>query len=277
MTARRFASSSAILAAAALSLPAGASAATITSASPCPRVVPGVVERVLPLSGGGFTPNSAIRFTADDQPVGSAVADAAGNFAAPLFPPSFSSSRRNLQTFQIAAVDSAGVAAPAIAQAVVRLSVGLPSRSRPTRRVAFRAYGFDPGGAVYLHVRRGGRTRGSYRIGTADQPCGRASRRLRYMPLRRYSPGSYDYWFTQTPRYDRRAVPVVRARLTIFRTFRRPRSSAASAGVSVASASASASAVVVRRGAEAVLAPPTAALREGAWGGGALRGGRVAL
>lgn len=210
-----------------LALPASASAsaATVASAEPCVRLVPG--EPTLPITATGFTPNGFVRVTADGQPIGSGVADAAGNFSAPFFAPT-PEGRRTEQTFQLAATDSAGVAAPAVPLRVTRLTVTLPRRARPTSRVRFRAHGFRNEEPVYLHVRRGGRTLRSVRLGPAQGPCGTVSRRMKYLPLARFSAGNYDYYFNQVRRFDRKAAPTVRLRVLIFRTAR-PRSSAASA------------------------------------------------
>jgi len=149
---------------------------------------------------------------------GSAQADAAGNIAAALFSPTFRSIKTTRQTFQLTADDGAGGTAAAPLQ-VTRVGADLPDRARPTSRVRMRAFGFAPGQVVYLHVRRGGRTRGTFRIGRAASPCGTVSRRLRYMPLRRWSSGTYTYEFQQSRRFDR-TKPRVQLRISIFRTVR---------------------------------------------------------
>ena len=80
-------------------------------------------------------------------------------------------------------------------------------------------YGFEPGQRVYLHIRRGGKTRGTFRMGTASGACGTLDKRLRYMPLSRYSTGTYDYYFSHTPKFDH-ARALVKGGVTIIRTFR---------------------------------------------------------
>ena len=87
----------------------------------------------------------------------------------------------------------------------MRLIVDLPDRARPRSRVSYRAYGFEPGKDVFLHVRRSASTQ------RALQPRrggGRlrqdVSKTMRYMPLDRYRTGTYDYWFSQSSRYSRR-------------------------------------------------------------------------
>ena len=194
-------------------LPAAAHAATVT-VQPCSPALPG--QRTVAVQGAGYTPGSTVTLVADGQTIGSGIpVDGTGRFTAATFAPELSSARRNLQTFRLTATDGTGVAAAAPLQ-ITRVTATLPSRARPRSRVRFSVFGFAPGQPVYLHVRRGDRTRGSFRIGTASAPCGRASRRLRYMPLRRFGNGVYDYVFQRTARY-RSTEPAVRLSVSIAR------------------------------------------------------------
>jgi hypothetical protein len=198
---------------AALALPATASAASIFVPS-CSRSLPG--QRTVAVSGAGFTPGGTVNLVADGQAIGTGIpVDASGSFRTATLAPELSSPRRNLQTFRLTATDTSGVAAAAPLQ-ITRVTAVLPQRARPRSRVRISVFGFAPGEPVYLHVRRGDRTRGTFRIGTGSTPCGRASRRLRYMPLRRYSPGRYDYVFQLSRRY-RPADPAVRLGVSILR------------------------------------------------------------
>jgi hypothetical protein len=184
---------------------------------PCSATLP--ATKTIPVRGTGFAPNQVVQLTADGQSFGSATTDAAGNFQDAFFGPTFSSPRRMLQTFQLAATDPAGGTAT-VPMRVTRVSATLPDRARPGSRVRMRVHGFAPGKTVYLHVRRGGRTRGSFRIGRPAAPCGTASRRLRYMPLRSWSTGTYTYEFQQSRRF-RSDKPRVQLRIAIVRTIRR--------------------------------------------------------
>ena len=47
-----------------------------------------------------------------------------------------------------------------------------PSTAKPRKKVRFRVFGFRPGERVYLHVRRGGKTKGRFSLGTAEGACG---------------------------------------------------------------------------------------------------------
>jgi hypothetical protein len=196
-----------------LAVPSAASAAAVL-VRPCSVTLPG--QRTVAVQGSGYTPGSFVRLQADGQTLGAGIpVDQAGSFSTATFAPQLSSARRNLQTFQLTATDDAGVSAAAPLQ-ITRVTATLPSRARPRSRVRFSVFGFAPGRPVYLHVRRAGRTRGTFRIGTASAPCGRASRRLRYMPLRRYRSGTYDYVFQLSSRY-RSAEPAVRLSVSIVR------------------------------------------------------------
>ena len=198
-----------------LAVPAAASAATLAVA-PCSASLPGT--KTVAVQGTGFTPNQVVRLTTDGQSLGSATADAAGTFQAAFFAPPFASPTRMIQTFDLAGVDDAGLTASTPLK-VTRVSATLPQRARPSRRVRMKVFGFAPGRVVYLHVRRGGKTRGTFRIGKAKTPCGTTSRRLRYMPLRRWSTGTYQYEFQQSKRYEA-DQPRVQLRISIARTIR---------------------------------------------------------
>jgi hypothetical protein len=115
--------------------------------------------------------------------------------------------------------DSSGVASAPIGLQVVKITATVPDRARPGSRVTYRVSGFDTGRRVYLHIRRGGRTRGTFRIATAQGDCGIATRRMRYMPLERYSTGTYDYYFQHTKRFDATA-PRVKLSISITRRVR---------------------------------------------------------
>jgi hypothetical protein len=203
--------------AAALIVPSSAQAAAIT-VPPCARVLP--AQQTVPITGTGFTAGGFVRvLDAAGQSLGSATADAAGNFAANFFGPTFPNADTNQLTLQVSAVDDQGVTSPPVPLQVVRITATIPDKARPSSRVRYRVFGFETGRRVYLHIRRGGRTRGTFKISNANGPCGIASRRLKYMPLRRYSTGVYDYYFQHTKRFDR-SEPAVRLRISIVRRVR---------------------------------------------------------
>jgi hypothetical protein len=208
--------SAAATAAALAAGPATAQAADVNPGAPC---VGGVATALkLPVSGTGFTPGAVVNVSAGGQFVGTTTADPAGNFSVIGEPPILSSINRNQQTFQLTATDGTISAGPKPV-IVSRVNVTLPSRARAARKVRYRVYGFLPGRRVYLFVRRHGRTLGRFSIGVAKGPCGDTSRRLRYMPLRRYSTGTYQYYFSQSKHYSSKTA-IFRITIFITRVFR---------------------------------------------------------
>jgi hypothetical protein len=145
-----------------LAVPASAQAATLVI-PPCSVSLPG--ERTIPITGSGFAPNSFVSLTADGQSFTSVQADAAGNIAVAATTPVLRSINTTQQTFRVAADDRAGNTAAAPMR-LTRVGADLPDRARPSSRVRMRVFGFAPGRVVYLHIRRAGRTRGTFRIGT---------------------------------------------------------------------------------------------------------------
>jgi hypothetical protein len=170
-----------------------------------------------PLQGSGFTPNAPVTITANGQAFASATADAAGNFAVTPAPPLISGNHIQ-QTFQLSASDGTNVAAPTPLH-VTRWFAKLPSRAHASHKVKFRAYGFLPGKRVYVFVRRHGRTLGRFSLGKASGPCGNASRRLPYMPLRHHTTGTYKYFFEQSARFSTKK-PRIRLTIIITRVLR---------------------------------------------------------
>ena len=187
-----------------LAAPSAASAAgTVVPSSSCVRyVATDPPEPTLGLTASGWTPATALTFRVAGRTVGTGTTDAAGAFTTgpdPLTPPE---PRGNLQTTRLTAEDPTGAATSAPLR-VVRLTVAVPDRARPSQIVRYRAYGFRPGDRLYLFVRRSGRTLGRFTLGRPRGACGTLTKRLRYMPLRRWRAGSYQYWYSHDRRYSR--------------------------------------------------------------------------
>jgi hypothetical protein len=180
--------------------PAAASAATVAPTQPC--VLDGASD--LGVTSSGWAPGAPLNFALDGQSVGTGVADAAGLFANPASPfaSPLLSGKRRIRRFTLTAADGTGQQANAPVK-VVHRTVDVPGRARPAKRVRYRAYGFPRGQKLFLHVRRGKHTLGRFGIGRAHGACGVASRRLRYMPLRHWSTGTYDFWFSNRKHFKR--------------------------------------------------------------------------
>jgi hypothetical protein len=194
---------------------------TLVPLTQCIRFLDASVK-TMPLQGAGFAPNAAVTIASDGAPIDTATADAAGSFQGVFNAPPIAGTRANVS---ITADDGQGHPAGPLALREVKISVVWPSNASARKRVLFRAYGFESGKTVYLHIRRGGKTRGRFKIGRADSPCGLTKRRLRAMPLSHYSTGTYEFWFGATKSFDR--SKEIGYRVSIFR-----RPSAAAASVS---------------------------------------------
>jgi hypothetical protein len=195
-----------------LLLPAAASAATVAPTAHC--VLDG--QRNLSVASSGWTPGEPLTFALDGKSLGTGTADALGTFsnaadpfAAPLL------TGDPVRRFTLTAANATGVQASAPVK-VVHRTVAVPKRARPSRRVRYRAYGFPHGKRLYLHVRRGKRTLGRFVLGRPHGACGVVGKRLRYMPLRHWSSGTYDYWFSNQ-RHFKRSRALFGYRIRIYK------------------------------------------------------------
>jgi hypothetical protein len=193
----------AVLPVAALAMAAQpAQAATITTV-PCFPYVQGVSAK-MPIIGTGFTPSGLVRVhtstgKATPQILTSSSSDAAGAFGIEAFPPSFSPSSRNLQTFNLIGEDRTNPAAPIFAASTFQMArFGLTSSpaspKRPGQKVRYTARGFTAGKPVYIHFRFGGKTRRTVKLGVAKGACGIVSKRMRALPTK----VRYGDWRTYT-------------------------------------------------------------------------------
>jgi hypothetical protein len=211
------------LASAALSImlaaPAAAAAAPVVDTTvQCVRYVdldPSAAVKTLPTLGvstSGWSPSQPLTFTVDGATVGNGTAGADGAYdnQGGLFAPP--EPKGNLQTSTLSVN---GVASTEFR--IVRLTVKVPARAKPSQKVKYRVFGFQPNKRVYLFIRRGGRTKGRFALGKPSTECGTLTKRLRYMPLRRWRTGRYEYWYTQDRKYSK-ATRIYGYRLDIFKT-----------------------------------------------------------
>jgi hypothetical protein len=206
----------------------GAEAASVGSPAPCVRVLSNF--KTFPVVADGFAPGAFLDFKTDGSSIGSGQADATGHFdnsADPFFPPPLPAGR-DLKTFQLTADDGAGTVAGPVGVTVSNVVVRAPANSKPRKRVRFRVFGFAAGLRVYLHVRRGGKTKGRFSLGKTAAPCGTLVKKMRFMPLRRYTTGTYRYYFSHSKRFKKKAV-IYEARVRIYRTFTSAQATAAGA------------------------------------------------
>jgi hypothetical protein len=185
--------------------PASASAApAVQSTVPCVRyVATKPPAHTLKLTATGWAATTALSFDVGGKSIGTGTTDAAGAFdsgASPFTPPE---PKGNLQTFTLTARDAAGTTASTPLR-VVRLTVDVPNQAKPSKKVKYKAFGFARDTQLYLFVRRGGKTKGRFTLGKPTGDCGRVTRTLRYMPLKKWSTGTYEYWYSQHKRYSKK-------------------------------------------------------------------------
>jgi hypothetical protein len=191
---------------------------TLVPQTQCIRFVDASLK-TFPLQGAGFAPNALVSVASDGAPLDSIQADAAGSFSGAISAP-LMGTNSNRENVSITADDGQGHPAGPLALPEVRLTVDWPDRVRGNKRVLFRAYGFPEAGKnVYLHVRKRGRSKGTFSLGKADAPCGLTKRRMRYLPISRPATGVYDYYFDQNKKFSR-STTLIRFTVTFTRTFR---------------------------------------------------------
>ena len=202
-----------------LAAPASASAAPVVATTvPCVRFVdldPSAAVSALATLGvstSGWSASTPLSFTVDGEPVGTGRADNLGayNNQGGLFKPP--EPKGNLQTSTLAVNGAASTQFK-----IVRLTVQVPARAKPSKRVKYRVFGFQPGKRVYLFVRRGGKTKGRFTLGKPKGDCGTLTKKLRYMPLKRWRTGTYEYWYTQERKYSK-STRIYGYKLNIFKT-----------------------------------------------------------
>jgi hypothetical protein len=197
-----------------------ADAATVGTPASCVRLFPGVPS--LPVFADGFAPGAPLTFKADGATVGTGTADPAGHFdnvgaPATWFQPA-TLQGKNVGSFQLTAEDPSGVpTAPVTVKAVNLTFEGPAGTVKPRRKVKFRMFGFQTGKRIYLHIRRGGKTKGRYNMGKAKGACGLATKRMRFMPLPTYKTGTYEYWMGHRKKFS--AKTAIGREVNITRTF----------------------------------------------------------
>ncbi len=198
-----------VVAVAALTLPAGAQAATVTTDKACYREGEEGTVTV-----AGFRTASTVDATVEGQPMVNLLPDGTGGASAP-FTPLASPSRGDVAEALIA-TDS-GQSPVLTAQTTYRVTATTvtmaPSRASSSARVRWRLAGFGLGTA-YLHVARrnaAGKTVTvrTLKLGTLAAPCGALTVRTRQLPLARPEAGRvYELRFSTTR--SRTATAIVK-------------------------------------------------------------------
>lgn len=216
----------ALVAAAALTVPASASAAALGVTNPKPCFGAG---DIVGLGGSGFTPGATISFGRDNAPIpGNVVASAAGGFLAPALVPQLPVKKRG-SIYGASDGVNAAVAPPiAISRLAVRLR---PARGRPSRPRRVIARGFTARGRkLYVHRVRKGRSK-NRTVGRLKGDCKTINRKRRFFKGTR--PGTYRVQFDVFRRYNANRRQRVVFRLRVFRRVVRRSQAASAAGAGV--------------------------------------------
>lgn len=208
----------------------GAAAATaVLAAGPAvaqavPTVAPGAscvgsfahTLGAIPLTASGFPAGAPVTFEANGVPIKTETAGPTGAVSTFASPQSVSFNGKR-HTFQLTAVSGAVTTAP-VPMLVTHIGATTrPAHTKPTNKVRFSAFGFVPGKRVYLFIRRHGHTLGRFSLGKAKGACGDVAKRMRFMPLRHFSAGAYQYWFSPRKKFDKRFSIGYRATITVHR------------------------------------------------------------
>jgi hypothetical protein len=161
--------------------------------------------------GSGFTVSAGVALSG--AVTATAATDVFGAFAINVAAPPV---RSALPT--TVALNAADQVVPAVTATVsfpvvrARFWSNAPVAGAPAKHVTWRFAGFDPGTAIYGHLRFRGRTVTSHRFGTPRGACGVLRARARRVPVTRLRAGRWLLKLDQSPRYSRatpgRVIPI---------------------------------------------------------------------
>lgn len=179
----------------------------------------------------GFAPNAPVTFSFETGPVLRLVADASGTAAGAFSAPAIGPTTVFRGTRTLTASDGTSQASALVHLRQIAADF-LPSRGNPrTLRVRFYVYGFGPlltalgrstSQPVYEHIfDPSGKRRATILIGRTSGPCGdlRTTRR-RILPFRTVRNGRWNFAFTTSSRYSRRAQPLASVGFLVTTVFR---------------------------------------------------------
>jgi hypothetical protein len=197
--------------------PAGASAAAITPDQPCYVETTGAVT----IAGSGFTPNATASVTGGTISA-SAPTDATGAFTVTVVAPATTLKHPGAQTITLTGTDDATGQAVATTQInLVKRGVdGVPTRSKPHKRITWNLAGFVGGSPVYGHWRFKGKTRANHRMGVPKGPCGVLKTKARQIEAGKLRFGLWTVQFDFNKTFKADATPRASVAITIFRTLK---------------------------------------------------------
>lgn len=199
----------ALIAAAALALPATASAApTIRADLPC--YYPG---QPIGVSGAGYTPAGSVGLslqlagprgnnTVAQNPL---TADPAGGIAARLPAPDLASDNDLRESVTLTASDPSATSATTqflLTAVGVQVVPWFSRRANPRALTTFKVIGWEPLRRVYAHYFLKGKRLKTVEIGPVSGPCGDLTKRLRQFPFRPVPAGHYSIRFSGSRFFD---------------------------------------------------------------------------
>jgi hypothetical protein len=214
-----------LLVAVALTVPATASAATLSVDKRC--YGPG---EEIAFTGTGFTPNGQVAVSVDGRQLGLTTANPVGEFEVSDGAPVIRAKRK---TSVYTATDQTNLALSANANVLVSsLNVKVtPKNGDPSKRKRIVARGFTTGKVLWAHVRRSGKAR-NVKIGRLKGACKTITTKRKMFPADA-APGVYTVQFDTKRKYSRKTRPNVTFFVTVFHTFRPASASASSSWIQI--------------------------------------------
>jgi hypothetical protein len=198
--------------AAALLVPAGAHAATVTLDKTCY-----VEGQVANYSASGFPTPGTITFSDPATLTDTAPGAFVGQFNAPIQP----DNRTNAITTQTFTVTSPSDGTATANYSLVNFAAdaGTSFKSAKAKR-KWSFSGFPVGLPVYGHFRRGGRKVVDYKFGVAPAPCGQFTKRAPGVPKKKAKFGKYTVQFDNAKKYSSATRPAYRYGFKVIKIFK---------------------------------------------------------
>jgi hypothetical protein len=204
--------------------PAAAQAApTVSELKDCyvtALLTTGPASESVEFTATGFTPNSLVDLTVDDQPVDGGTGlqtDATGSLPVSVPAPFIEAGFRD---FTITLTEQGNpVNAISVTAKTSALGVSVKPRSAPpSNKVRFKGLGFTADKSIWAHYIYKGKVRKTVKMEDDPGTCGRFRARRRQIPVKNPGTGSWIIQFDQSKRYRGTRVPGVFVRMRIVVT-----------------------------------------------------------
>jgi hypothetical protein len=203
------------LAIAVLSAPASASAAAAISVD---QQCYGENDAIA-VSGSGYTPGTIVTLTIGGT-TSSADADAAGAFATTVDAPVTTLKHPGAQETTLTTRDTTSGEETSTQINVAKTGVdGVPSASKPHKKITWNIAGFPSDKAIYGHWRFGGKTRADHRMGKPQGPCGVLHAKARQIEAGHVRFGVWTVQFDLSRHYNKHTRPAAIVTITVSPVF----------------------------------------------------------